>query len=154
MRISAQAAIIVSVVFCGLLIANITKIAESPKVKSPASIATATIKHQQLIVWTSGDREVALKMVFMYAENCKKRQWMDTVRLLVWGPSGKLLVEDPQLQQHLDELKMAGVELYACKACADEYGISDKLSKLGITVIYTGSMLAELQKTGWHVLSF
>ena len=154
MRTSTQVAIIVSVAFCGLLTANTTKVAESPKTESSASSATTTVKHQQLIIWTSGDREVALKMVFMYAENCKKRQWMDTVRLLVWGPSGKLLVEDPQLQQRLNELKMAGVELYACKACADEYGISDKLSKLGITVIYTGSMLAELQKTGWHVLSF
>jgi hypothetical protein len=154
MRTSTQVAIIVSVAFCGLLTANTTKVAESPKTESSASSATTTVKHQQLIVWTSRDREVALKMVFMYAENCKKRQLMDTVRLLVWGPSGKLLVEDPQLQQRLNELKMAGVELYACKACADEYGISDKLSKLGITVIYTGSMLAELQKSGWHVLSF
>jgi len=154
MRISTQGAIIVSVAFCGLLIANATKAADSSKTESSASITTSAVKHQQLIVWTSGDREVALKMVFMYAENCKKRQWMDTVRLLVWGPSGKLLVEDPELQQRWNDLRIAGVELYACKACADEYGISDKLSKLGITVIYTGSMLAELQKAGWHVLSF
>jgi len=154
MRTSMQVGIIVSVALCGLLIANAAKVAQLPKTESPAPSAATTVKHQQLIVWTSGDREVALKMVFMYTENCKKRQWMDTVRLLVWGPSGKLLVEDPQLQQRLNELKLAGVELYACKACADEYGISDKLSKLGITVVYTGSMLAELQKAGWHVLSF
>jgi len=108
---------------------------------------------QQLILWTSGDREVALKMVFMYAYNCKKREWMDTVRLLVWGPSAKLLSEDEELQEQLDGLKEVGVELYACKGCADLYGVSDKLSSLGINVMYAGTMLAELQQKGWHVLA-
>ena len=108
---------------------------------------------QQLILWTSGDREVALKMVFMYAYNCKKRGWMDTVRLLVWGPSAKLLSEDAELQERLAGLKEVGVELYACKACADLYGVSDQLSALDINVMYTGTMLAELQQKGWHVLT-
>lgn len=108
---------------------------------------------QQLLLWTSGDREVALKMVFMYAYNCKKRGWMDTVRLLVWGPSAKLLSEDEELQEQLAGLKDVGVELYACKGCADLYGVSDKLGSLGINVMYTGTMLAELQQKGWHVLT-
>ncbi len=122
--------------------------------KANAQTATQPAKEKQLIVWTSGDREVALKMVFMYALNCQKYEWMDTVRLLIWGPSGKLLTEDKELQEGLDELKKAGIELYACKGCADLYGISDKLSVLGINVMYTGRMLADLQKDGWHVLTF
>jgi hypothetical protein len=117
----------------------------------PAAVEEAG--RQQLLVWTSGDREVALKMVFMYAYNCKKRGWMDTVRLLVWGPSAKLLSEDEELQEQLAGLKDVGVELYACKGCADLYGVSDKLSSLGINVMYTGTMLAELQQKGWHVLT-
>lgn len=113
---------------------------------------TAEKKHQ-LILWTSGDREVALKMVFMYALNCKKFSWMDEVRLLVWGPSAKLLTEDVELQNYLKELKKSGVELYACKGCADMYGVSNKLTELGVTVMYAGKMLANLQKEGWYVLS-
>ena len=115
----------------------------------------ASAATRQLIVWTSGDREVALKMVFMYAYNCQKRGWMDQVRLLVWGPSGKILTEDEELQKNLAGLKEVGVELYACKGCADLYGISDELSALGITVEYTGTMLANAQKDdSWHVLTF
>ncbi len=117
------------------------------------NINTSVEKDKQLILWTSGDREVALKMVFMYTLNCKKRSWMNDVRLLIWGPSGKLLTEDAELQNYLNELKKAGVELYACKGCADMYGISDALTKLGVTVMYTGKMLADLQKAGWFVLS-
>ena len=50
-------------------------------------------------------------------------------------------------------LKEVGVELYACKACADLYGVAEKLSSLDIEVMYTGKMLAELQQQGWHVLT-
>ena len=125
--------------------------AESGAGADPATVEDAG--RQQLILWTSGDREVALKMVFMYAYNCKKRGWMDTVRLLVWGPSAKLLSEDEELQEGLAGLKDVGVELYACKGCADLYGVSDKLSSLDINVMYTGTMLAELQQKGWHVLT-
>jgi hypothetical protein len=128
-------------------------VADQPRSKAADEGASAETK--QLIVWTSGDREVALKMVFMYAYNCQKRGWMDQVRLLVWGPSGKLLTEDEELQENLAALKEAGVELYACKGCADLYGISDKLTALGITVKYTGTMLADAQKDdGWNVLTF
>jgi len=109
---------------------------------------------RQCIVWSSGDREVALKLVFMYAYYSKKQGWMDQVRLLVWGPSAKLLSVDSELQTKLEELKEMGVELLACKACTDSYGVSEKLEQLGITVRYTGKDLAEMQKTGWHVLTF
>ncbi|MCP4217067.1 MAG: hypothetical protein GY765_20635 [bacterium] len=108
----------------------------------------------QLIVWSSGDKEVALKMVFMYALNSKRLGWMKRVHLLVWGPSSKLLANDVELQGKLAGLKAQGVELLACKACSDMYGISDKLAKLGITVKYAGKYLAEKQQNGWHVLTF
>ena len=53
------------------------------------------------VLWTSGDREVALKMVLMYSFNAKKRGWWDEVSLIVWGPSAKLLTEDPELQERI-----------------------------------------------------
>jgi hypothetical protein len=90
----------------------------------------------------------------MYVYNAKKRGWMDRVMLLVWGPSAKLLSVDEELQGKLAELEEVGVELVACKACADLYGVSDKLEELGIEVKYAGKLLADMQKDGWHVLTF
>ncbi|MFC2080636.1 hypothetical protein ACFLR8_00315 [Bacteroidota bacterium] len=52
---------------------------------------------QLLIVWTSGDPDVAHKMVFMYAYNAQKNGWWDQVTLLIWGPSSKLSSEDSQI---------------------------------------------------------
>jgi hypothetical protein len=110
-------------------------------------------KDKLAVIWASGDREVALKMVFMYTYNAKKLKWWDTVRLIVWGPSARLLTEDKELRNYIGRMKDQGVELLACKACADMYGVSDNLAALGISVIYMGEPLTEMLKGGWATLS-
>jgi hypothetical protein len=107
-----------------------------------------------LIVWTSGDPDVAHKMVFMYAFNAQKNGWWDQVTLLVWGPSAKLSSEDEDIQASLKKMKGQGVELLACKGCADQYGVSSKLEELGIEVKYTGTYLTDFIKSGKKVISF
>lgn len=107
-----------------------------------------------LIVWTSGDPEVAHKMVFMYAFNAKKNGWWENVTLLVWGPSAKLSSEDKDIQASLIKMKDQGVELLACKACADQYGVSTKLEELGMEVKYTGTYLSDFIKSGKKIITF
>lgn len=51
-----------------------------------------------IVVWTNGDREVAIRMAFMYTLNSKIKEWWNEVSLIVWGPSAKLLAEDTTLQ--------------------------------------------------------
>ena len=50
-------------------------------------------KEELVVLWTSGDPEVATKMLFMYTYNAKKFGWWDKITLIVWGPSAKLLSE-------------------------------------------------------------
>ena len=107
-----------------------------------------------LVVWTSGDRDVALKMVFMYTHNAKLNGWWNQVQLLVWGPSSKLLSVDKELQEYVKKMKDAGVILTACKACADSYGVSESLQNMGIDVKYMGVPLTEMLKTGWKTITF
>ncbi len=107
-----------------------------------------------LIIWTSGDPDVAHKMVFMYAFNAQKNGWWEQVTLLVWGPSSKLSSEDKDIQAALKKMKDEGVELLACKGCADQYGVSSKLEELGIEVKYTGTYLTDFIKSGKKVISF
>ena len=52
------------------------------------------------VLWTSGDRDVAIKMVFMYTFNAKKRGWWNDIQFIVWGPSSKLLSEDLEIQDY------------------------------------------------------
>lgn len=114
---------------------------------------TKTADHL-LIVWSSGDPEVASKMVFMYAFNAKKKGWWDQVTLLVWGPSARLSCEDQDIQAALRRMQDQGIELLACKACADLYGVSTRLETLGIEVRFTGTYLTEFIKSGKSIITF
>ncbi|WP_205848032.1 DsrE family protein [Anaerohalosphaera lusitana] len=107
------------------------------------------------VLWTSGDPAVAEKVCFMYTHNAKKAGWFDRVVLIVWGPSAKLLSEDERLQEYVERMLADGVEVKACKACADSYGVSDRLAELGIEVKYMGRPLTRMLKAdGWEVLTF
>ena len=64
-----------------------------------------------VVLWSSGDKEVALNMVFMYTLNTKLRNWWTEVRLIVWGPSSRLSSEDKDLQDEIQKMKNAGVVL-------------------------------------------
>jgi len=108
-----------------------------------------------ILVWTTADREVAMNMILMYGRNAGRFDWWDEVNVLVWGPSGKLLLADEELKNEIKAMIDEGVEVIACKACADRYGISDALSKLGVKVFYTGEALTIAAKSPeWAVLTF
>jgi len=99
-----------------------------------------------VVLWSSGDKEVATKMAFMYTLNAKRRGWWKDVTLIVWGPSAKLLTEDSELQDRIEEMRAAGVVLLACKACSDSYGVSEGLEKLGVEVKYMGEPFTQILK--------
>jgi hypothetical protein len=132
-----------------------------PILAQEASAASSETPEKQLlpkdklvVVWTSADKEVALKMVFMYTFNAKRLDWWDDVTFIVWGPSARLAAEDKDIQTELAKMKEVGVDLKACKACADQLGVSEKLEQLGIEVKYIGQDLTSFIKEGRHVLTF
>jgi len=134
---------------------TITGHVKAQTIKSLQSADTLIIPDSEklVIVWTSGDREVALKMVFMYTYNAKKYKWWEDLRLLVWGPSSKLLSEDKELQDYIKKIIESGVLVEACKGCSDMYGVSEKLEELGINVHYTGKVLTDYIKEGRRILT-
>ena len=111
-------------------------------------------KSKLAVVWTSGDPEVAHKVCFMFTHNAMKRGWFDEVLLIVWGPSDKLLTEDKSLQESIKAMQADGVQMQACKACADSYGVSEQLTQLGIEVKYMGVPLSDMLKGDWKVITF
>lgn len=113
-----------------------------------------SVKDSLVVVWSSGDRDVADKMVFMYTLNSKLKQWWKEVTLIIWGPSAKLISEDQELQDYLDKLKDAGVILEACITCSDMYRVSKKLATLGVDVKPMGLPLTGYLKEGRAVITF
>ncbi|MCC6508876.1 MAG: DsrE family protein [Pirellulaceae bacterium] len=112
--------------------------------------------HEKLtIVWTSGDPEVAHRMVLMYAKAAKANQWFDEVQLIVWGPSARLVAADKDIQAKLKEMKQLGIVVEACVVCADSYGVSDRLRELGIDVKPMGKPLTNIiREKSSHLITF
>jgi hypothetical protein len=106
-----------------------------------------------LVLWASGEKETAMNMVMLYSLNSKLRNWWDSVVLLVWGASARLLSEDEEVQDFLHSLQDAGVEVIACKKCAENIGVVGKLESLGVNVFYTGQYLTEKLQSGEKILS-
>jgi len=106
------------------------------------------------ILWSSGDREVALEVGLIYPLNAAKNKWMDEVKVIIFGPSEKVAAYDSQVQEKLKELQDIGVEILACKWCADRMNITSILEEIGIKVVYVGSIISQLLKDDWASLTF
>jgi hypothetical protein len=123
--------------------------------QAPKSPSRAEAQESRLaVVWTSGDPDVAHRVCFMYCHNAKKQKWFDQVTLIVWGPSARLLAGDKDLQAKVKAMMDDGVRGQACVACADSYGVSQRLREMKIEVKGMGPVLTDMLKEGWKVLTF
>ena len=115
---------------------------------------TTTTSNKLLILWTSGDRDVALGMALMYAVNAQRHGWWDLVTLLVWGPSQKLMLADEEVRRCVDDFKAAGGRLIACKSCAEMFGVAEELADAGVEVFGAGMTLTNWLKSDCPVVTF
>ena len=110
--------------------------------------------HNQLyILWTNADILTSEKMVMMYATNSMLQKWWDNITVIIWGATAKLVAENDLIQAKNKIAQQAGVNFSACKACADQLGISDKLTNLGIEVLYWGEGLTDILKNGEQLIT-
>lgn len=107
-----------------------------------------------LIVWSTGEVEVAKKMVLLYSSVILPRGYWDEAHLMIWGPSAKLLVENTELQEMVAKVKETGVKLSCCVVCSDDYGVTKQLENLGVEAIHTGEIMTDALKNDWKVITF
>ncbi|MDZ7775270.1 MAG: DsrE family protein [Bacteroidales bacterium] len=129
-----------------LLCSNVNVAANEIQSNNKPDTTQSATEDQLVVVWTSGDKEVAMNMVLMYTYNAKKYDWWEDITLLVWGPSQKILTTDKEVQEYIKKIRDVGVTVLACKACANKYGVANKLSELGLEVKYTGKDLTDFIK--------
>ena len=113
-----------------------------------------TAQDTLLVVWSSGDPEVAEKVCFMYTLNAKKRGWFKEVIFVIWGPSQKLLAENEELQSTVLKMMDEGVIVEGCVACAKMYGIDGSLKEMGVDVKGMGTVLTKYLKAGYPNITF
>ena len=110
-------------------------------------------KDHLYILWTNGDPLTAEKMVFMYGVNSLHRGWWDKVTLIIWGAPAKLSAENTEIQSKIKDALDAGAHVSACKACADQLGVTETLEKMNVEVKYWGEPLTEILKKGEPLLT-
>ncbi|MDC7124111.1 MAG: DsrE family protein [Spirochaetales bacterium] len=99
------------------------------------------------ILWTNADPVTAELMVMMYARNSLARGWWESVQIIIWGATTKLIAENETIRKKLLELQSNGIEINACLVCAEELGVADKLKESGISVKKMGLPLTEILKS-------
>ena len=69
------------------------------------------------------------------------------------GATTKLVSENKEIQKKIKEALRAVVHITACKACADQLGVTEDLERLGIEVIYWGVPLTDILKNDEKLLT-
>jgi hypothetical protein len=110
-------------------------------------------KDHLYILWTNDDPITSEKMVFMYGVNSLLRGWWDKVTLIIWGASTKLSAENTEIQEKIREAMNAGIHVTACKACADQLGVTETLEKMNVEVKYWGDPLTKILKSNETLLT-
>jgi hypothetical protein len=110
-------------------------------------------KNHLYVLWTDDNPITAEKMVFMYTVNAMKFKWWEEVTLIIWGASAQLVSENADIQQLIRQAQEASVTVTACKACADQLGVTEDLEALDIDVQYLGIALTNLLKSDEALLT-
>lgn len=121
---------------------------------SEANSVPSVNESHLVVLWTSGDPDVAHRVCLMYTHAAQTNKWFDDVRLIVWGPSARLLAGDKDLQAKIKAMMKDGVKIQACIACANSYGVSEALREMGIEVKGMGKPLTDYLKSDYKVLTF
>lgn len=100
------------------------------------------------VILASRDRDV-LRWGLQYSWRSIESKFLEDVKVVAFGPSEKVITEDPDLQEIIKRIQALGKVVSACKACSDEEGVSSQLSELDIEVEYVGSVISKLIKDGY-----
>jgi len=111
------------------------------------------MENELFILWTNADELTFNKMVNMYARNSILEHWWEKVTIIIWGRTALLTAKSELVQEEIKQLLHIGVNVSACKACADQLGVSKKLEELGIEIAYWGEGLTTILKENKKLLT-
>ncbi len=107
-----------------------------------------------VVLWSSGDPEVAENACLMYTQAARRNNWFREVILIIWGPSQKLIAGNQDIRDRIAAMEKDGVIVQACIACSNAYGITNDLKACSVDVRGMGIPLTNYLKRGYRVVSF
>jgi hypothetical protein len=110
--------------------------------------------HKKLnILWTNADEITFEKMVYMYSKNSILKKWWDEIVLIIWGNTANMCSNSEHVQSKIKELIAMGITVSACKACADQLEVSEKLEEVGIELKYWGEPLTTILQSNEKLIT-
>ena len=107
-----------------------------------------------LVVWKSENDTDISNFIVPFSYNSKAQGWFTEVEVLIWGASQEKVRETTKYQDFVKTLIHDGINVYACKLCADTTMCTELLESLGVNVMYTGNYLADkLKDSTWEVIT-
>ncbi|NNJ91225.1 MAG: hypothetical protein HKP55_06095 [Gammaproteobacteria bacterium] len=104
----------------------------------------------KVLIWlVSGDR-AKLEPGILWGVNATNSGWVDEVRFVVFGESQKLLLEDQDLFEMVNEIQPS----MFCLHLAESQNIKKDLEEKGANLIDVGEPIAEAIKEGFQVITF
>ncbi|MEG1615687.1 MAG: DsrE family protein [Bacteroidales bacterium] len=105
------------------------------------------------ILWTSGEKDVALKVVLRYAEGALEKGMWKAIDLIIWGPSVQIAADDETVRLKVQKLIEQGVKVKACIVCAEEYGVTETLEKMNVQLEMVGEEITHIIQDQTPLLS-
>ena len=105
------------------------------------------------IVIITSDLGAIYNMALMYGYNSKTKGWWQEVEIIFWGPATVALATTPNLQSEIKKCLEAGIEVSACRKCAENYDVVEKIESTGLALYYIGEHLTDLLKSDAKVLT-
>jgi hypothetical protein len=137
-----------------LILSVLVFVSGSIKFLNAQDVKTNTASDTLVVLWSSGDPDVAEKSCLMYAHAAKRNGWFKEVILIAWGPSEKLLAENTLLKDKISAMKKDGIIVEACVACSNMYGVTNDLKVCEVDVKGMGVPLTLYLKRGYKIISY
>ena len=109
------------------------------------------------IVFIQNRDAESIYFALLFADRAIKNEWMDNIKVIFWGPAQKTMAELPDDSDQVKLLKGIiarggkSARVWACKACADRYGVADRMEALGCEVFHVGNATSYLLKLGYRM---
>jgi hypothetical protein len=105
-----------------------------------------------VIILSSGEKGKVLTGI-RYATRVQQEKLLPEVKVILFGPVEKLVLEDEEVQSALMGLKAFETPV-ACKTISDKQGLSEGLAGIGLEVDYVGPIISRYIREDYVPLVF
>lgn len=104
----------------------------------------------KVLIWLASADVDKLKAGVLWATNAQRNQWVDEIRVVVFGPSERVVAEDEAL---FEQIQGFGGSMY-CSHVAETEGLIEALETKGAQLVKVGEPIGRMIRDGYEVITF